>query len=248
MGTPRMFGLKNQTDYSINSFIKANKRCWALNPAFFITDELKIAFLSTRLAGAAEIWFSSLEDRDDPCLLDITSFMTKLQQEFATTRTEWQIRVDLHLHRQGKRTIAEYTSSFRALSNQCHYSDEALLTGYFLGLNTPVQIYLESLHMMPRTFNDIVATCLDYGSRRNIINRPPTFAAHNNNIMPPPGVPSQPMEVDVLSARTTATNNGQPRSPLSAEEKDARLKGNLCLYCGSDQHFVSNCPTKPKNH
>jgi len=251
---PRIFGLRNNDDYSAKAFLKANKRCWSLNPLFFINDEIKIAFLSTRLAGTAEIWFSSLEDRNDPCLEYLNTFCDKFLLEFATTRTEWQIRVDLHTHRQGKRTISEFTSSFRALASQCNYSDEALLTGYFLGLNANVQIYLESLQTMPVTFNDIVATCLDYGSRKTIISRSQSQTAHSSTRSfvppPPPGVPSQPMEVDVISSRPTTSiaSTSQPRPSLTQEEKEHRLRNNLCLYCGSSQHLVGQCTVKPKNY
>ena len=246
MGAPRIFGLRNQNDYSAKSFVNAMYRCWALNPAFFITDLIKIAYAATRLAGSAETWFSTLEERDDPCLVSWEKFRVKFLNEFSSTRTDWQNRVDLYTLKQGKLSIFEYTSSFRAYSNLCNFGDEALLTGYFLGLNTNIQIYLESLQTMPSTFGDIIATCLDYGSRHTIVRRP-TFPRQQHYA--PPTTPSQPMEIDVMERRQASNQAvpGQPRPPLSSEEKEFRQKHNLCLYCGSDQHFVSHCPVKTKN-
>lgn len=247
MGAPRIFGLRNQNDYSAKSFVNAMQRCWALNPAFFISDLIKISYAATRLAGTAETWFSTLEERDDPCLDNWEKFKVKFLNEFSSTRTDWQNRVDLYTLKQGKLSIFEYTSSFRALSNSCNFGDEALLTGYFLGLNSNIQMYLESLQTMPSTLSDIIATCLDYGSRHTIVRRP-TFPRQHQSYAPP-GTPAQPMEIDAMAHRPAniQTVSSQPRPPLSPEEKDFRQKNNLCLYCGSDQHFVLNCPGKPKN-
>lgn len=66
METLRFFGLNNQAEFSANSVLKANKWCWSLKPAFFINDERKNTYLSTRLAGIAEILFSTLEERPLP--------------------------------------------------------------------------------------------------------------------------------------------------------------------------------------
>ncbi|KAL1256383.1 hypothetical protein QQF64_009474 [Cirrhinus molitorella] len=32
---------------------------------------------------------------------------------------------------------------------------------------------------------------------------------------------------------------------LTVEERERRLKGNLCLYCGQPGHIRANCPTRP---
>ena len=113
----------------------------------------------------------------------LEKFRVKFLNEFSSTRTDWQNRVDLYTLKQGKLSIFEYTSSFRAYSNLCNFGDEALLTGYFLGLNTNIQIYLGSLQTMPSTFGDIIATCLDYGSRHTIVRRH-TFPRQNQHLCP----------------------------------------------------------------
>lgn len=53
MGAPRPYG--GRTDYSPKAFLKAMKRRWSLNPAFFINDDIKISYTISRLFGPAEI-------------------------------------------------------------------------------------------------------------------------------------------------------------------------------------------------
>ena len=120
MGTPRIFGPKNP-DMSPKAFVKALKHCWSLNPAFFVNDGIKTAFAATRLSGPAEIWFSVLEDRNDPCIDSWDLFESKFILELSTTRTEWQTRVGLVFLRQNTRNIAEFTAQFRSLSNQLNF-------------------------------------------------------------------------------------------------------------------------------
>lgn len=250
MGTPRVFGPRNP-DMSPRTFIKAIKRCWALNPNFFINDAIKIAFAATRLSGSAEIWFSVLEDRDDPSIDNWDRFESNFVNEFSTTRNEWQTRVDLVFIRQKTKTINEYTAQFRTLSNQLNFGDEALLTLYFLGLNPQIQQYIESLHTMPVFFNDIVATALDYGSR-SLIRRspyPPSSAStHQRNLPHHTGDSFRPMDISNINRAPQPLASNNPRGPLTSDEKAYRLNSNLCLYCGSAQHLVDSCPVRPSKN
>ena len=45
-----------------------------------------------------------------------------------------------------------------------------------------------------------------------------------------------------------STRNKRFFGPLSNEEKKRRMKENLCLYCGSSNHKLSNCPNKNTNN
>jgi len=45
-----------------------------------------------------------------------------------------------------------------------------------------------------------------------------------------------------------STRNKRFFGPLSKEEKERRMKKNLCLYCGSSDHKLSKCPNKNKNN
>lgn len=250
MGTPRIFGPRNP-DMSPKTFIKAIKRCWALNPTFFVNDSIKIAFAATRLSGSAEIWFSVLEDRDDPSIDSWDHFESNFVNEFSTTRNEWQTRVDLVFIRQKTKTINEYTAHFRSLANQLNFGDEALLTLYFLGLNAQIQQYIESLQIMPICFNDIVNTALDYGSR-SLIRRSPypssTLSTHQRILPPPIGDSSRPMDISNINRPSPPPSSTNSRAPLTPDEKAFRLHNNLCLYCGSAQHLVDSCLVRPSKN
>lgn len=40
---------------------------------------------------------------------------------------------------------------------------------------------------------------------------------------------------------------GVPRGPLPLEERERRMREGLCIYCGSNGHFLVNCDKKPKD-
>ncbi|SCZ91722.1 BZ3500_MvSof-1268-A1-R1_Chr5-1g07630 [Microbotryum saponariae] len=47
------------------------------------------------------------------------------------------------------------------------------------------------------------------------------------------------MDVDATTTR---------RAPLTPQEREQRLKNNLCLYCGEGGHQVSSCPAAPRKY
>jgi hypothetical protein len=58
------------------------------------------------------------------------------------------------------------------------------------------------------------------------------------------------MDLDAMNAANGGSSSGgtasNPRR-LTKEERDRRLKENLCLYCGAAGHRVFACPKKSKN-
>lgn len=211
MGEPRSFSQSN-SEYSSKLFLKAVKRCFTLNSVFFSNENTKVAYVATKLFGPAEIWFNVLDDRDDPCLCDFNAFERKFIDEFSSKRSEWQLRVDLYYLKQNSCSISEYTSKFRELANQLRFSDEALLTFYFLGLNSDVQQYLESQVSMPKSFQEISDICVEYGSRINIRKNYPNInedkrehsfqeaKTQKENLLTSE-LPLQPMEIYSISKR-----------------------------------------------
>ncbi|KAJ7134242.1 hypothetical protein C8R44DRAFT_610121 [Mycena epipterygia] len=51
-----------------------------------------------------------------------------------------------------------------------------------------------------------------------------------------------PMDIDAV--RTDGTFRGK----LTPEERQARLKNNLCLYCGKSRHVVNDCFKRKAKH
>ena len=115
-GIPKPFNPEN-SKLLPRTFLKSVKRCWLLNPSFFINDFVKITFTATLLSGPAEIWFSILEDRNDPSVDTWDLFELNFLNEFTVTRTKWKTRFELIYLRQDSNSIAEYTSRFRSLAS-----------------------------------------------------------------------------------------------------------------------------------
>jgi len=64
----------------------------------------------------------------------------------------------------------------------------------------------------------------------------------------PKSFPASP--VRMLPALPQAAEQTEPmrigRARLTPEEQQRWLKANLCIHCGSSDHFVRHCPMRPK--
>ena len=102
-----------------------------LNPSISSDEARLVAFITTRLTGAADNWANILEDHSDPCLKSWSLFEEAFLAEFAVTRTQWQHRIKLVSMKQGNSSISDFTSKFKAAAMFLPgFGDEAFLTHF----------------------------------------------------------------------------------------------------------------------
>ena len=255
VGAPAIFGA-DTTTYTVVRFISAINRCRVLNRILAEDERFLLAFVATRLEGAAAAWYAALEDRQDPCLHTWDAFTAELEAEFTITRTVWQTRHAVLNLRQGEQSVQQFTLAFRALTNALpNFGQEAFLSIYFFALNGRIQRHIRSLPIMPETFSSMVATAMEFDSRADLRShhaenqdrrqsqslqprrdqharpyQPPTQSAYQPPR--PSNAPSHMMEVDAIS----------PTNPNGTSRRDYRRANNLCLYCGASGHYRETCP------
>jgi hypothetical protein len=221
-------------------------------------ERFLLAFVATRLEGAAAAWYAALEDRQDPCLHTWDAFTAELEAEFTITRTVWQTRHALLNLRQGEQSVQQFTLAFRALTNALpNFGQEAFLSIYFFALNGRIQRHIRSLPIMPETFSSMVATAMEFDSRADLRPhhaenqdrrqsqslqsrrdqhanarpyQPPTQSTYQQSRSS--NAPSHMMEVDAIS----------PTNPNGTSRRDYHRANNLCLYCGASGHYRETYP------
>ena len=235
IGAPPIFG-NDRKDLPASQFLKAFQRCITLNPSYMSDHNFRLAYFGSKLRGSPQDWFSTLEERQDLSLTTWDDFCAIFKQQFQISRSQWQIRLEMHDIMQGTRSVSDYTSHFRSLANKLPgYGDEALLTQYYIGLHPSVQTYLGSLALIPESSAEIIDICLEFGGRAPIIRSPPV----KRNLSSFPS-----------NYRIVESENKNPHYPppptndrsLSTNERKYRTDNNLCLYCGDAGHMISNCP------
>jgi len=104
------------------------------------------------------------------------------------------------------------------------------MDAFIAGLNDQIATKILEMFPGPQSLYALqtIASRLDswLSTRRQFFN-PQNHSNNNNNNRRPP-----PKEKPKFNTH----------SSLSKEEKERRRKENLCIYCGSSEHLLNNCP------
>ncbi|KAI2661215.1 Transposon Tf2-9 polyprotein [Labeo rohita] len=185
-------------------------------PHLYPTDEGRIAFVCSLLTGKALEWATAVWD---------LGFKEVFQPSPESSEAGEQIMA----LRQGRRTAAEYALDFRTLAAQSGWNDGPLKLHYRKGLQQDLQVELAC-----RDENLSLSQYIELSIRVDNVMRARKPSRAFTAFPPSPSIPMaspEPMQLGVTK--------------LSAEERERRLRNNLCLYCGQAGHIRSTCPTRP---
>ncbi|KAL0152283.1 hypothetical protein M9458_052006 [Cirrhinus mrigala] len=198
-------------------------------PHMYPTDECKIAFVCSLLTGRALEWATAVWRLDRPTFPSFAAFLQRFKEVFQPSTESGEAGELIMALRQGRRTAADYALSFQTLAAQSGWNDEPLKLHYRKGLHPDLQVELAC-----RDENLSLEAYIDLSIRVDSVMR-----ARKPGRLPTP-VPA-----------VAFTNEAAPEpmqlgaTKLSLEERERRLRGNLCLYCGLAGHIRANCPTRP---
>ncbi|SCZ91750.1 BZ3500_MvSof-1268-A1-R1_Chr5-1g07649 [Microbotryum saponariae] len=221
----------------------------------------KIAFMISLLRNSAykvfEPYIELADEKRPHFLKDFTAFLEQAQLYLGDPDREHTITNKLRALTQTG-SAAAYASTFFQLSAFLAWNDPALQAQYYAGLKPDVRNML-SLQDDPTSVADLSAKAIKADNRLHQSRQEakPTTKPHSqhsqqrgNSASPPTRVTTRvttnvttqgptPMDVDATTTR---------RAPLTPQEREQRLKNNLCLYCGEGGHQVSSCPAAPRKY
>ncbi|KAI2650489.1 Retrotransposon-derived protein PEG10 [Labeo rohita] len=198
-------------------------------PHLYPTDEAKIAFVCSLLSGRALDWAIAVWRLDQPTFPSFQAFLQRFKEVFQPSAESGEAGEQIIALKQGRRTAADYALSFRTLATQSGWNDGPLKLHYRKGLNAELQVELacrdeglplEQFIDLSIRVNDIMRSRKPY--RQLVTMSPPLSAAD---------AAPEPMQIGATK--------------LSVEERERRLRGNLCLYCGQPGHIRATCPMRP---
>ncbi len=196
-------------------------------PTLYSTDESRIAFVCSLPTGRALEWATAVWSDVRAVFPSFSSFLQRFREVFEHPAGGKEVGEQLLALRQGRSTAADYALSFRTLSAQTGWTDDPLKLLFRKGLSTELQSEL---------------ACRDEGrSLDQFID----LAIQIDNLV---GSRRQPR---FLSASAGMTSPSEPEpmqlgfTHLSTEEREKRMRQNLCLYCGLPGHLRASCPTRP---
>ncbi len=155
------------------------------------------------------------------------TFIRQFREVFEHSASGKEVGEELIALRQGNRTAADYTLTFRTLAAQTGWENEPLRLLYRKGLNEELQSEL-ACRDDRRTQEQFMELTI------HIDNLMCSRRVHRSALPIPTnqGIPEpEPMQVGVTR--------------LSAEERERRIRQHLCLYCGQSGHLRAACTARP---
>ncbi|KAI2668609.1 Transposon Tf2-6 polyprotein [Labeo rohita] len=198
-------------------------------PHLYPTDEGRIAFVCSLLTGKALEWATAVWDLGQPTFPSFAAFLKSFKEVFQPSPESSEAGEQIMALEQGRRTAAEYALDFRTLAAQSGWNDGPLKLHYRKGLQPELQVELAC-----RDEGLSLSQYIDLSIRIDNVMRARKPSRAVTMIPPTSPIPvasPEPMQLGVTK--------------LSAEERERRLKNNLCLYCGQAGHIRATCPTRP---
>ncbi|KAI2655924.1 Transposon Tf2-9 polyprotein [Labeo rohita] len=207
----------------------SRRNLMGLQPNLYATDESKIAFVCSLLTGKALEWATAVWDLGQSTYPTFATFLRSFKEVFQPTPESSEAGEQIVALRQGRRTAADYALDFRTLAAQSGWNDGPLKLHYRKGLNSDLQVELAC-----RDEGLSLNQYIDLSIRIDNVMRarkPYRSIAAPFQPQAAAAAPPEPMQVGATK--------------LTTEERERRLRNNLCLYCGQAGHIRSTCPTRP---
>ncbi|KAL0162053.1 hypothetical protein M9458_041449, partial [Cirrhinus mrigala] len=174
-------------------------------------------------------WATAVWDLGQSTYPTFANFLVSFKEVFQPAPEGSEAGEQIMALRQGRRTAAEYALDFRTLAAQSGWNDGPLKLHYRKGLNTDLQVEL-ACRDEGLSLNQYIDLSIRIDkvmrSRKPSRSLPATF-------LPQPSASTSPEPMQLGTTR------------LTIEERERRLRNNLCLYCGQAGHIRATCPTRP---
>uniref|UniRef100_A0A3B1IFZ4 CCHC-type domain-containing protein n=1 Tax=Astyanax mexicanus TaxID=7994 RepID=A0A3B1IFZ4_ASTMX len=193
-------------------------------------DHAKVMFVTSLLTGKALKWATALWSQNPTVSASYEHFTSTFRTVFGNPKGGREIGEQLLELRQDSDSVANYALTFRTLAAQSGWNEASLITAFRRGLSEDIQTELacrdDSLSL-----DDLIKMA----SRLDVLLQSRRHASRSQRAYVMPQI--------VSGEEVESMQLGHAR--LSQVERQRRLEGGLCLYCGKKGHMRSGCPNRP---
>lgn len=252
-----------ESPHALQSFFGQCELVFQAKPGTYASDRSKIIYMASNFRKTAQVWWQqfALHPSDPPALflLNYSEFKRELQKQFGAKDVDGSARAQLdHLVMPTEWHILEYNLKFQGLVMNTQYDDYAKRHAYYKGL--PERIKDAFLHAQVEwhTYEEVRDLAQKFDDRfwrreeekhaamarthhKKHYNAEPTkkpFKSDSGRRFRK-GKREFPKDKPLASSPGTG-----PDGHLTKEERERRLKENLCLVCADPKHKVRDCPHK----
>lgn len=218
------------------------------SPSLFPDNFSKVTLVVNSLKGRALQWAHSFLQSHSLETLTYQCFVQEFRKVFEHPLQQEAAGKRLLSLRQGRKSVADHSISFRITAEETGWDDLALKTVFTNSLSDVLKDQLATREE-PNSLDELITLAIRIDSRLQErrrerdynSQRPNTSAFHSSpgmqSVEPvPPESGPEPMQLG--------------RARLSLEERQRRLEARQCFYCGGSDHFVGQCtaPGKGRAH
>lgn len=252
-------GLRSDKDsFLIKLLLKLNS-----NADRFPSKASKVFYAVSRLIDKAEKAMQLRINRVTGIIefQTLQEFSNWIISEFEDSDKMRNAQVELQALKQKNRDFSIFYSEFASLMINTGFNDEGKTATLLNGISKELRAVMTVRNILP-TFPELVKDLhkVDGRLRTNeAFNRSASATSSNarnlnrpqqqqqqrpqSNNPRPAVVPS--VTLALPPAEPMNTSAGAGRGPLTPAERERRIRGNLCTYCGGNGHYRKNCPNKP---
>lgn len=218
------------------------------NPTQFPTDRSKVLCIIMLLTHKAIAWASPLIETQDARLNNFEDFIDAMSQMFDDPNRGATAEAALLALRQGRRPVTEYAMEFKRWAVDTDWNDAAKMSFFRKGLCSALKDELARAEA-PSGLDAFINHCIRIDTRLSE-RRQEKWATLNYDTKQSLSFPgSTPKEPQGKINRESGSEPMQVDSILKRENVDRRehrLRESLCFYCGKSDHFLINCPRRPR--
>eukprot|EP00833_Pecoramyces_ruminatium_P006384 jgi/Orpsp1_1/1180416/evm.model.c7180000073352.1 len=219
-------------------FLAKMELIFMVYPDRYADDETKIVYVISRLYGDAMNWAASLIENNDECLLNYDSFIAKFKSVFGNNDSTFIANQKLRTIKQRRiGDIQNYILEFNRYSDDSSWNENAKMDAFLAGLQDQIANRILEMFPGPQTLLNMQTIASRIDSRINS-NRQFFSGNRQNN--------SNSNRKFQVNKKPFSSRKKKTYGPLSKEERERRIKENLCLYCGDPGHKLEDCPKKKK--
>jgi Retrotransposon gag protein len=223
------------------SFLLQLKNIFRAQPDIFASDTDKVAYAISFLRDVAFSWVAPFIESDTEILHSFRLFEEKFLLTFGDTDRERQAERELLSLKQKNRPASALVADFQRLIMDVHWPNASLFSLFYQALNDDVKDEICKCDR-PNNIEDYYTLAVRIDNR--LFER--RQEKRSSNRFQPRLIEFHDTSNTRQESEPMIIGSTHPHSSLSTDERQRRIAEGLCMYCGSKDHLIASCPTKPK--
>ena len=221
-------------------FLLKLRLTFSSSPSSFATDESKSLHLLNCLRGSALEWASHVTLVDQTLTKDYDRFSTALLKNFQRPDKSQTAMMQLSNLHQGGDSVDSYAQRFKEIARSVPWNESALIHQFRLGLNSNLKDEMVG-HDYPPSLQEMITLTLRFEERLAERAQERLWESRMNPLAMPQSFP-----FTTPQANTKQRDAPDFWSDLPEHRKTyiTRYALGNCVFCGSSEHRVANCPSK----